>query len=135
MCRPDMVKINMELFVKKYQPEQYDKWKSSLWLKRRSNLTQSPGFNHFLRLRYNSTMVDLINKVIKNSISTIQNQKNLSLVKLSMNKVLELIETIDKPYAQILKSNNLELNAMCPIFKPCNYYLGLIILDKKLTNI
>lgn len=122
MCRPDMVKINMDIFVKKYQPEQYDKWKSSLWLKRRSNLNQSPDFNHFLRLRYNSTMIDLINKVIKNSISTIYRQTNFSLVKLSMNKVLELIETIDKPYAQVLKSNNLDSNAMCPIFKPCNRF-------------
>lgn len=27
-CWPDTVKINMDPFVKKYQPDQYDKWKT-----------------------------------------------------------------------------------------------------------
>uniref|UniRef100_A0A513TZI7 [histone H3]-trimethyl-L-lysine(9) demethylase n=1 Tax=Brachionus koreanus TaxID=1199090 RepID=A0A513TZI7_9BILA len=118
LCRPDMVKINMEIFVKKYQPEQYDKWKSSLWLKRRANMSQSQSFNHFLRLRYNTGMIELINKVIKNTSSTMYAQPGTSLVKLSMIKVLELIESIDKSYAQILKSNNFDLNSTNQIVKP-----------------
>lgn len=109
----------MELFVKKYQPEQFDKWKSSLWLKRRTNSNQSHNFNHFLRLRYNPGMIEFINKVIKHSTSIMSSQTSISLVKLSMNKVLELIESIDKTYAQILRSNSFEFNTISPAIKPC----------------
>lgn len=109
-CRPDMVKIKMDIFVQKYQPEQYEMWKMGV-NKRKKLSGHSILFDEYLRPRFSQSQIEKIYELIEKSKCDVLINKN-SLFNLSLVKTLDLIEKIDKNFFNnlILKSNEAIMN-------------------------
>ncbi|CAF0727957.1 unnamed protein product [Brachionus calyciflorus] len=110
LCRPDMVKIKMDIFVQKYQPDQYELWKiginnstNELVKRKRNSIHGRSLADEFLRPMFSLEKIERIHQILR-KYKTIILDERTSLLKLSLVKSLELIESVDSGYVHNLMS-------------------------------